>query len=32
MKGGTCIDDGFIRSENKGEQQVGLEMNHSVPG
>ena len=32
VKGGICSDEGLTRSENKGELQVGLEMNHSVPG
>ena len=32
VKGGICNDDVLTRSENKGELQVGLEMNYSVPG
>ena len=32
VKGGICNDDGLTRSENKGELQVGLENNYSVPG
>ena len=34
VNGRICSDDrkGLTRSENKGELQVGLEMNHSVPG
>ena len=32
VKGGICSDTGLTRPENKGELQVGLEMNHSVPG
>ena len=32
LKGGICSDTGLTRLENKGELQVGLEMNHSVPG
>ena len=31
VKGGICSDEGLTQSENKGELQVGLEMNHSVP-
>ena len=32
VKGGICNDDVLTRSENKGELQVGLEMNYCVPG
>ena len=34
VNGRICSDNrkGLTRSENKGELQVGLEMNHSVPG
>ena len=32
VKGGICSDEGLTQSENKGEVQVGLEMNQSVPG
>ena len=32
VKGGICNDDGVTRYEYKGELQVGLEMNYSVPG
>ena len=32
VTGGICSDTGLTRLENKGELQVGLEMNHSVPG
>ena len=32
VKGGICSDTGLTRLENKGELQVGLEMNYSVPG
>ena len=32
LKGGICNDDALTRSENKGELQVGSEMNYSVPG
>ena len=32
MKGGIYSDEGLTQSINKGELQVGLEMNHSVPG
>ena len=32
VKGGICSDTGLTRLENKGELQIGLEMNHSVPG
>ena len=31
VKGGICSNEGLTRSENK-ELQVGLEMNHSIPG
>ena len=31
VKGSICSDQGLTQSENKGELQVGLEMNHSVP-
>ena len=32
VKGGICNDDGVTKSKNKEELQVGLEINHSVPG
>ena len=32
VKGGICSEEGLTRSENKGELQAGLEMNHHVPG
>ena len=32
VTGGICSDTGLTRLENKGELQVGLEMNLSVPG
>ena len=32
VKGGICSDEGLTQSENKGELQVGLEINHSIPG
>ena len=32
VKGGICSEEGLTRFGNKGELQVGLDLNHSVPG
>ena len=32
VKGGICSEEGLTQFGNKGELQVGLGMNHSVPG